>query len=333
MHTMPKRALATLAITFLTVAGASAASRTEKFELSHVLAAGQAVAVDSASFDVTVKIGGDDLSVVAKVKVKGSATELDSLLKKYRPRIIEKDGVLVVKATPKRSKLRLFGSRGERVSGHLEITLPPDHDLSVDSASGDIKLDGDLGDALLDVDVASGDVEIDGAAKKISVDTASGDTTIRAHRRVGAVDVDAASGDATVHGPVGRLEVDTASGDIQVHGPIDQLDADAASGDVVADGLTGSTSIDTTSGDIELTFAALGHGASIHVDSTSGDVSLRVPGGVGYVGKLDTHSGGIESELPGELSKRGRSYRLAGPGNVNINVSTTSGSIQVLKAQ
>jgi len=333
MHTISKRALATLAVTFLTVAGASAASRTQRFELSHALAAGQAVAVDTASFDVAVKIGGADLSVVAEVKVKGSDEKLDSLLEKYRPRIIEKDGVLVVKATPERSALSLFGTHGDRVSGRLEITLPRDHDLSIDTASGDMKLDGDLGDARLDVDVASGNVEIDGAAKTISVDAASGDTTIRALRRVAKVEIDAASGDATVHGPVGRLDVDTASGDIQAHGQIDELEAAAASGDVVADGLTGSASIDTTSGDVELTFASMGSGARIHVDSTSGDVTLRVPGDVRYEGKLGTSSGGIESDLAGERGRRGRSYTLAGPGDVKLDVSTTSGSIRVVKAQ
>lgn len=333
MQMSPRKITALLAVAVLTTVAASAASRSERFELSHALAAGQSVTIDTASFDIAVEIGGTELNVVADVKVKGSPAKLKSLLEKYRPRIVEKDGRVIVKTTPGHSSWSLFGGSGDQVSGRLKVTLPSETDLTIDTASGDVELDGDLGGAALHIDAASGDVELRGAAASVLVDTASGDVTIRADRRIATVEADAASGDVTVHGPVGKLLADTASGDIHLHGAIEELDADAASGDVIGEELTGSASVDTASGDVALAFAALPAGARIDVDTTSGAVVLHIPSGLTAEGTLDTTSGRIESDLAGDLGKRGRSFRFAGPGDVTISVSTTSGGVRALEGR
>jgi DUF4097 and DUF4098 domain-containing protein YvlB len=184
--------------------------------------------------------------------------------------------------------------------------------LSVDTASGDCEVAGDLGDSKMVLDTASGDVTVTGAGDEVVADTASGDVQLDLARTARVVNVD------------------TASGEVWLRGGADDLRVDTASGGVSATGLTGAARLDTASGDVKVQWTTIPADVRVVADTASGDVRFAFPRGTVIDGLVTTASGDIESDFAGESRDRGRMFRFAGgAGAVNITVDTASGDVEV----
>jgi DUF4097 and DUF4098 domain-containing protein YvlB len=140
------------------------------------------------------------------------------------------------------------------------VVLPRDSSLDIKTMSGDISLQGALGD--VDVSSASGDVSAPGTSRSLDVKTASGD--VDTGRVIDVLKCRSASGDVHCLGAATKTDIASASGDVDlsVDRPGDVV-VKVVSGDVhvhVARGLVVDINGNTVSGDL---------GTNIDLDASS----------------------------------------------------------------
>jgi hypothetical protein len=200
----------------------------------------------------------------------------------------------------------------------------------------------------LDINLGVGQVSLANVNGQISVDASAAPVTARDLQ--GSFDVDVGSGTVSITNAQGDLSVDTGSGDVEVttsrgarflvdtgSGTVsgtgiaaDVVNVDTGSGNIVLSGVTsGDITLDTGSGDVEL--ALTSDVSSLRVDTGSGSVVLRVPETLGAAVDIETGSGGIETDLPLEVTRWGndRVTGRIGDGNGRIDVETGSGRILI----
>jgi hypothetical protein len=202
------------------------------------------------------------------------------------------DGILSVMAP---ERVRLFGHPDLDV----KIVLPEGSDVSVHTASADLRCTGEL--HLLNAETASGDVIVD--------------------RLSGPADIETASGDVRVAEAAGNAQFRTASGSVHVGRADGEVTANSASGDVTIKQAERSVVVKTASGDIEV--SGLAEGES-RLTSMSGDITAAVRRGVGVYLDLNVLSGDVSSELdPGEGD---------GQAALTLRCTSVSGDVRAIRA-
>jgi DUF4097 and DUF4098 domain-containing protein YvlB len=175
----------------------------------------------------------------------------------------------------------------------LDVELPAEADLTVDTASGDIEARDLRGEQRYRT--ASGDTRLDGAGGTIELNSVSGDTVI-ALAASADLAIRSVSGDVSVSGgEITALRIGTTSGDIRVDSPIRAK--------------TG-TQIDTLSGDVSLVAEA---GMRVDARTVSGDLTSDLP----------HRSDG----------RMGRRTLVVGDGSVEVAFRSVSGDLQVHDAR
>jgi hypothetical protein len=189
---------------------------------------------------------------------------------------------------------RLLGR--ERRSRDLELEVPRDASVVVETASADVEIDGLHGDQRYRT--ASGDLSANGVRGEIAIEAVSGDV------------------DLVADGP-SRLRIRTVSGDLAVRaGLIEALRAVTTSGDLqLAGDLAGDGpfTIETVSGDAVLATAG---GLRIAVSTITGDIRSDIPSRV---------------EDPGGIADRPRAL-VVGDGRTAVSFRSTSGDLRVVQA-
>jgi hypothetical protein len=258
--------------------------------------------------EVVARPGGT-VDVTVDLEVTGSTSKVKKYLNELQPEFLDKDDTLVIRSVSK----KMFHWRSPKTSGHVTVQMPPGMNLTIDSSSGSCEAKGDFGDAMLSIDVSSGSIVVTGAAREVMADTSSGSITLELER------------------PADRVTADTSSGSISLTGGAGSLRADTSSGSIQASGLHGDATLDTSSGAITAAWSRIPARAEISADTSSGGVTLRFPAGTQLTGKVDTSSGPIRSDFPGELSDRRRTMEIqGGPDAATIKVDTSSGGVQLL---
>jgi hypothetical protein len=303
--------LAALALAAVPLSASPAKSHEEKT----LPAPARAVAVLGSFHDVEVAVKpGDKVRVTVDMEISASSdAKAEELIKEYAPTYVEKDGTLTIRS--RRKSEAGFNWGYMKMQGRIVLEMPPDLDLTLDTASGDCVLNGDLGKGKFSADVASGEIRVKGAAAELKVEAASGSFTGELSRPAAAAAFDMASGDVDLTGPVGSFKADTASGNVTVTG------------------LTGPAVFDVASGDVKAEWTAVAPGTKVTADSASGSVTLVFPAGAVLGGMADTASGDVESDFPGTLNKRGNTFAFTGgPDAVELKLDAASGDITVRKA-
>jgi DUF4097 and DUF4098 domain-containing protein YvlB len=182
------------------------------------------------------------------------------------------------------------GGRGGR-GGDLEIAIPRGATVVVETANGDLEVDGLTGDQRYRT--TSGDLRMRAVAGGIVIQGVSGDVSVVAVADA-AVTLNTVSGDVELRaGTLRRLSMATTSGDLKVAGRLTGQ---------------GPFSIETVSGDLLLAPAG---DLSIDMRTVSGDLSSDV-------------GGRIESS-------RGRRSVAIGTGGPTLAVRTMSGDVEVVR--
>lgn len=189
--------------------------------------------------------------------------------------------------------------RGRPIRAFIEV--PPGSEITVVTASADVRLLGEFGPSR--VRTASGDIEVE-----------------RAER----ADLDAASGDLRVRSVPGNLAVSTASGDVTVGSVGGRLAASLTSGTLRVDLVDGPLEVTTTSGDVAVRRC---NGDDITVKSVSGDVALGLPTGIRVDPDIHTLSGRTVLPRPAGSGSGGNDRR-----RVRLRIHTISGDIRIDRA-
>ena len=296
----------------LSLAPLTAAAASDNLHREHVfdVQPGMTVTVDVSFHTVEVTARpGNTVEVSVDLDVNGSESRVRKTIKALEPVFRQdSDGVLI--RSTKKGLVSGFGSA--KVRGRVTVAMPPDLHLTIDSSSGSTKLTGDFGSGHVLCDASSGSFRMSGAAREVAADLSSGSMVIELTR------------------PAESVRADTSSGSVTLKGGARTFHADTSSGSITADGLLGDASMDASSGSITAAWSALPPGATIKADTSSGSVTLTLPAGTGLNGSINTSSGGIRTDFPGQTSDRGHHLSLdGGPGTVQLKVGTSSGSVRL----
>lgn len=196
----------------------------------------------------------------------------------------------------------------------LDIKLPSDADLDVNTVSANIDIDGHRGPQR--IESVSGEIELTLSEREADVQSVSGNIDARGGQAQIEAQLSSVSGDVKVRGFNGDIEVETVSGDMDIR-DVQARDAE----------------FESVSGDIDLTITLASNGR-LEMETVSGDIGLAFIGGTRGRFRIDSHSGDIDSfcGLRAERTKRyGPGYRLRGEcggGGADVSISTLSGDVR-----
>jgi len=204
--------------------------------------------------------------------------------------------------------------RGRRdLSSTLKVSVPRGADVSVETVSASIEVDGVSGD--LELVSVSGSVEASGKPAEAELETVSG--SIRFTGEATAVSADSVSGSIHLRGVSERVEVSTVSGSVSVQA-----------------GAVGKADLESVSGSIEFE-GSLSEGARLDAECHSGNVTLKLSGDISARFDLSTFSGRIESDFGPEAKRTsryapGKSLQFTlGDGDARVNIESFSGTIRI----
>jgi len=270
---------------------------------------GQTLSIDVSFHRVDVIVEpGSRVHAIVELSTNSSSRKAEKAMEELAPVFQEKGDTLIIRSTRKGGWNSWWGGN---IKGRVTVTMPPDLDLAIDSSSGSVTIDGDLGDGSVECDASSGSITIKGAMRDLSVDTSSGSTRVELTRPLDSFSADASSGSVRLSGGARRASVDTSSGSIAL------------------EGLLGDASMDASSGSITAQWESIPPRATIDAGASSGSVTIRLPTGTEVSGSASTGSGGIRSDFPGWFDRDNARFS-GGPDAVEVRISTSSGSVKVL---
>jgi len=306
-----------IAVTALTLialpSAAGATTRTFDVTKSFPAQPGGTVVVDVSFHQVEVRVENrSTVEITVELEMSASESKAERLIEEYKPLFTTRGDEIRVRSA---SNARIGFSWGTtRKQGRVTVSMPTGMNLEVDSSSGRCEVGGDFGDSRVVCDTSSGSVEVNGSMRELVADTSSGSVRVELTARAENVRIDTSSGSVHLKGPAARVNADTSSGSVTLSGLI---------GDMVAD---------TSSGRVSASWDTIPSGAKVRADTSPGSVRLHFPRGTVLAGSVDTSSGGITSDFPGERSDRGHHLDLdGGPGAVKIHVDTSSGGVKLLE--
>ncbi|MSR07079.1 MAG: hypothetical protein EXR93_08450 [Gemmatimonadetes bacterium] len=219
---------------------------------------------------------------------------------------------------------------GPEAWADLKITIPVGRLVDVNLGVGDIAITNV--DGHLTVDASSGPVTARGTKGSLSIDTGSG--TVSVTDAQGDVSVNTGSGEVeltTFRGTT--LSIDAGSGSVSATAvTAESINVETGSGDIVLSGISSpDVTLDTGSGAVDLDLAS--DVDQLAVDTGSGAVTLHVPDNVGASIDIEAGSGGVESDIPLEVTRWGsdRVTGRIGDGKGRIVVETGSGRVKIVK--
>lgn len=195
----------------------------------------------------------------------------------------------------------------------LEVRVPADVTLDIESVSAAIAVNGTTGKRL-EIESVSGGIDADASAGEVEIETVSGDQELTLQSR--DVSVSSVSGDVRVRGAVeGRVHAEAVSGSLRIEASsIDSFEGSTVSGDITIEG-------------------ALRPRGRVRVEALSGDIDVRLGGSPSAKVSASSFSGSIRSDV-GTVDKEeygpGTSLEATvGNGEGEIEVETFSGDIEL----
>jgi hypothetical protein len=187
------------------------------------------------------------------------------------------------------------GASGVRVD--VEVHMPPQATLVLDTGAGDIAVNGESGSVA--AKSGAGDIQVEDAC------------TVTLH---------SGAGDAST-GRIGGGSLRTGTGDIRIQQCAQDTEINSGSGDVTVLDSATALRITTGAGDVNVMIS----GGRVDVRSGMGDVNIQVPSGVAVWQDLTT---GV-----GEVRSRVQSYGEPEPGEPFVSVTARTGAGDVTLTQ
>jgi DUF4097 and DUF4098 domain-containing protein YvlB len=197
---------------------------------------------------------------------------------------------------------------------HIEVRMPKDGDLQIESGDGSVEASSVSGD--------------------ISVHTADG--SIRAHDLSGTIDLRSGDGSITVQSLKGGVRLHTGDGAIQGSDLDGRYVADSGDGRIRLTGRFDALNLKTGDGSIDsLALPGSKMAAAWTIDTGSGSVDVAVPGDLQADLDVSTGDGSISFAFPvaveGTVTKSQVRGKINGGGQ-SLSIHTGDGSIRVKQA-
>ncbi len=258
-----------------------------------------------------------------KVRVTG---ELDERLDKF---IFERSGkqvVIKVKLKKESSWNWNSASKGD----NLDIYLPANHHLEIDSVNTDISL-GELNNGL-DVELVNGDLTVNDVTGKIRIITVNGDINSRGLK--GDVSFESVNGDIQdSDGEGSDLRFTTVNGDVRSSSRAPVVSLTTVNGDgKLTLAQVNELTLKTVNGDFNVS-AEPGSAIEIEGSSVGGDIHLQFDGELSARVEVDSHGGKIINKLTDDAVVRAKYgpnrslHFLSAGGQGKVKLTTVNGKI------
>ena len=270
---------------------------------------GGTVVVDVSFHSVEVTAQpGSAVDVTVDITIKGNGSSAKKAAEDYKPVFTEEGDELIIRSTRKKG----WSWKSVKARGKVVVQMPPGMNLTIDSSSGSAKIHGDFGDSKVVFDASSGSLTVDGAMRELHTDVSSG--SVR----------------ATVSRPLEVFTSDASSGSVRLTGGARTANADTSSGSINVSGLLGEGKFGSSSGSIKAQWDAIPPNTAVRASASSGSVTLWFPQDTRISGSVEVSSGGLHSDFPAMVRGKDRLELDGGPGAIDIEVDTSSGSIKLL---
>jgi DUF4097 and DUF4098 domain-containing protein YvlB len=278
--------------------------------------------------DITAKEGSQEIVIGAhKYAWGGTQQAAEDLLQKVKV-IVKQNGNSVDVYVDQPVEIDIFHIGPAGISVDFTVSVPPNCSVDASSSSGDVRLEGISGDAVLHSNF--GKVTAEKIQGGLKAGTSSGDVTakdIAASEK--SVEATSSFGEILVQNAKGSdLTAKSSSGEVTVEDSSFAWDADISSsfGDVQVTALKArSLNARTNSGKVKLQGLEIENELTAHSDF--GDVEVKNSSAGSYA--LDANSGKVTAE-----NTQGKVKARSGFGDVNVSgtnvvldLSTSSGSI------
>ena len=270
---------------------------------------GATVVVDVSFHSVEVTAQpGNSVDVTVDITVKGSGSSAKKVANELTPVFEEEGDKLIIRSTRKKG----WNWKSASANGRVTVVMPPGMNLTVDSSSGSAKISGDFGDSVVRFDASSGSLTVDGAMGELHSDTSSGSVK------------------ASVAHPIESFTASASSGSVRFSGGAHHAKASTSSGSINVAGLHGLGSFSASSGSIKAQWDAIAPHTKVRAGASSGSVTLWFPEDTKISGTLNVSSGGLPSDFPALVRGKDKLELDGGPDAIDVQVSTSSGSIKLL---
>lgn len=288
-------------------------------KVSKTFPAKKLVEISTASGDCIIKKGAaGKITVDVEIKVRPEDA--------FTPEMEERN-----------DRIKLSENWSGNASGSVlwTVTVPPETEVDVESASGDISVSGLTKE--IEISTASGDVTLETCKGDFDISTASGDIEMEVVE--GDFDVSVASGDISVSDIQGVIEFSAASGNIDILNAKGSFDLSCASGDIDANRVEIKENSDfkAASGDIMVKLSSPSQ-HDLSLSTASGNITLDYDGNPlkgRFEFEASRHGGRIKAPVAFDeeesFSKHGRDYVkkiiTRSGGKPLISLESASGSL------
>ncbi len=216
---------------------------------------------------------------------------------------------VVVPRARRRNPNRVIGE------SHLEIMVPRNAALDIETATASIAVDGVSGE--VSMESAVGALTFAGDSRFIDAESTGGDIDIATSATSAEVDINGGSGNVVVQLGGGSVSAETLTGALRViGGRIDEGTFESVSGNIYFEG-------------------ELAPRADLDFENFSGSVDLMIPASTSADFDITTYSGNIETEFgyEGQRTERSSPGQEAeftlGEGGADVMIEVFSGSVAI----
>ena len=222
----------------------------------------------------------------------------------------ERRVIVEVKQPEERGKGFLSGLFPDDLEADLEIRVPADSRLQVETRASDVDVVG-----------VTGAVDVSTVASKVTVEG-----------QPARLDLASVDGELSFQGETSELNAESLSGVVRVDGRVSGLGVETVSGSISFEGEV-SGEVSSLSGDVDFSGTVPG-GQRLHIVAHGGDATLRLPASLGADVRLVTVKGSFDNDLvpAASVQKRGETRESTfdlGGGGAAIVVETYGGDIHL----
>jgi hypothetical protein len=302
--------------------GQRGAEQTERISRTIRIGPGGRLVVSNLAGNIVVTGGGgDEVSIEAVKRTRGSRADLDAV----EVVIQDRPGRVTIETEYEGRRGR---GRGIQVAVDFTITVPAETDVDMESLSGTLRVTGVRG--VVRGETMSGDVVAIKSPRLAQAETVSGTIDLSDAELDGDLEASSMSGDIRARGlKARRIQLSTVSGEIRV--------SDVSSERLEMQSMSGN-----------LGFAGpLSRSGRYSLSSHSGSVRLEVGDAAGFELNASSFSGSVRSDIPvtpaggngraGTGPRRGRGpagrgvHGVVGDGSAVLDVRTFSGDINITR--
>jgi DUF4097 and DUF4098 domain-containing protein YvlB len=276
-----------------------------RFEKKFSVSPGGKLALQTDAGSVLVK-GGSSGEVQILAELRGAKAEVEG----FEISATQTAETIEVRGDARRSsKFSLFR---RDVNVKYVVTVPPEYNLRIRTAGGDIEINRSKGD--VEAETSGGDVRVNGVEGHITVKTSGGD--IHAEK------------------VAGYLRARTSGGDIAMRTLSAEVDVSTSGGDIRLAGVEGKVSAATSGGDIALKMIDARKG--VRAETSGGSITLSIPPSTAAEIDASTSGGDVRCTIPVTTAGKLEESRLRGTmngGGSLILLRTTGGDVTIRTAE